>query len=125
MAEDRRIADKEFRQTQDERHRENIDRFKGIETHLTRHDERLEKIDQHVMEDSAKDIELMQLVEQRHEEAKKAVKENTELTLSIKEDTASLVTIWKTWTWFRKFLAWFIPVACTAIGAYVTWTIKK
>jgi ribosomal protein S25 len=132
---DRRKADKAWRDLQESKHAENIRRMDALT-------KRLDTIDRHVLEDKRKDVELMKMVSElqgnlqllnqqntarklESEATREAVSLNTAITESIKKDTAAIVAFSKGVTLFRRFMIWFVPFATALISVYVTWNVKK
>ena len=105
-------------------------------------DERLEAIDRHIG-DIVGEQERAAVAIARLDERMKAsesdrglmrgeLNANTILTKSIKADTDALksdtkliVALERAAHTFRRFLLWAVPLASSAIAAYVAWTVKK
>ena len=103
---------------------------------------RLGKIDDHIIQDTASDEALMQMLRKRdreHEERlakmdkhmvldlaehasmRTEVAHNTSVTQSVKVDTAGIVQVALSLSALRRFLTWFIPLASGALALYITY----
>jgi hypothetical protein len=125
-------ADTDWGRAVEARHQDNLQRFSHIDAKLDVIDRDFNKkweiLDRHVSEDTDMHRELSVALGKldvrvgRNEKTIDALEDDLR---DIKINTETLVNFSKAASVFRKFLIWALPLAVSALTAYITWTLKK